>query len=46
MAKQTGEKRRRMALAATLVMMRAAVVAFGEDPALCREEYLASGLSQ
>ena len=37
MAKQTGEKRRLMALAATLVMMPAAVVAFVEDPTLCRK---------
>ena len=46
MAIQTGEKRKRMALAATLAMMLAAVVAFGGDTTPCREEYLASGLSQ
>jgi hypothetical protein len=46
MAVHTGEKRKRMALAATLAMMLAAVVAFGGDTTPCREEYLASGLSQ
>jgi hypothetical protein len=38
--------RKWMALGATLATMLVAAVALGEDPALCQQAYLASGLTE